>query len=146
MDLIQIAKRRQQEYRQLKIPVAERTKTFILFIDFRKAFDKVDRGILVRKMLDMGINPTLVKAFQSLLSNSKVQYENEIIDTTVGTPQGTCSDPVLWNLYETDLGRKLETVRTEGNLNRFVGNESMTGRRQGSLLMTWLLFVTTSSS
>lgn len=45
-----------KEYRRLKTPVARRKKQYVLFVDFAKAFDRVDRDILLQKMLERGYN------------------------------------------------------------------------------------------
>ena len=43
IDLIESAKAREAQYRADKVKVADRDRTFILFIDLQKAFDRVDR-------------------------------------------------------------------------------------------------------
>lgn len=57
MDVMNQAKEVQQRYRTAKVAVAQRQKSFVLFVDFRKAFDRMNRRILIDKMLRMGINP-----------------------------------------------------------------------------------------
>ena len=48
--MIKKAKEIQQNYRSQKTKVIERTKTYVLFIDFAKAFDKVNRVVLSNKL------------------------------------------------------------------------------------------------
>ena len=41
----------------------------VLLLDFSKAFDRINHNILLRKMRDMAIDPTLIEWVRSFLSN-----------------------------------------------------------------------------
>ena len=80
----------------------------ILLIDFRKAFDLIDHNILYNKMTDIELPPHLTVWFLSFLNNrsqyvsinssrSSTRYVN------AGTPQGTLSGPLDFNLMINDL-------------------------------------------
>ena len=58
----------------------------MLFIDYTKAFDKVDRVLLINKMLSRGYNPQLVQAIKNLISDTRVIVDGEEIPTQLGTP------------------------------------------------------------
>ena len=45
--------------------------TFLAFIDFKKAFDSVDRHLLLFKLSDIGINGNFYKAISSMYSNPR---------------------------------------------------------------------------
>ena len=60
MQMIRVAKRREAGYRSSRVPNYDRTKTFSLFIDFKKAFDMVDRRLLLLKMIKFGYSKELV--------------------------------------------------------------------------------------
>ena len=51
-----------------KIPIDKRPKYYMLFIDLAKAFDSIDRQILLDQMSKRGVNGSLVKAFANMLS------------------------------------------------------------------------------
>ena len=58
-----------------KVPVKHRTKPVVLFFDLKKAFDKVDRGRLIRKMLKMNIPNELIGAISATLQNTCVTVQ-----------------------------------------------------------------------
>ena len=58
-ECINKAKDIEQKYREIKVLNRDRTKTFVLFIDLKKAFDKVPRRKLIRKLELMGMDRSL---------------------------------------------------------------------------------------
>lgn len=48
----------------------EGMKPVLLFIDFRWAFDSLDWNILLRKMLTIGLDPTLVHLYYNIFKNT----------------------------------------------------------------------------
>ena len=58
------AKATEQQYRADRVKVAERERSFLLFIDFRKAFDVVNRQMLLEKMSKQGLSQQMVEAFR----------------------------------------------------------------------------------
>lgn len=81
------------------MPNRLRTKSYVIFIDFRKAFDKVPRHILIEAMIAKGIIPTLVEAFRQILSDTSMQINSNIIHTDKGVPQGAVTSPTLFNIF-----------------------------------------------
>ena len=82
--------------------------TFVAFIDMAKAFDCVDRNLLLYKLLMNGIDGYFYKAIKCLLSNtiSQVKVNNIYTDfftTTSGFRQGYALSPTLFSMFCNDL-------------------------------------------
>ncbi len=78
-----------------------------LFLDFMKAFDMVDHGIL-RKLAEFNINKNLRLWIQSFLDGRSQQVKlNSFLSTVspcpAGVPQGSVISPTLFNVYVNDV-------------------------------------------
>ena len=79
----------------------------MLFIDLAKAFDSIDRNILLKTMQDRNINGSLVKAFANMLAQTSMLIDGKKVQTNVGVMQGAVTSPVTFALYIDDLLRAL---------------------------------------
>ena len=100
--------------------------TFCAFIDLEKAFDWLNRDLLLHKLLSININGNMYFAIKSLLQNTKSKVSlsetvsTSLFDVTCGVRQGDPLSPTLFSLFINDLVDDLEQTGTTlcvGNVN-----------------------------
>ena len=76
----------------------------VVCLDFSKAFDTVDHGILLANLHKYGVHDTALKWFGDYLTNrmqyvtyNSIKSEQKMIDC--GVPQGYILGPLLFLLY-----------------------------------------------
>ena len=82
-------------------------RLYCCFIDYRKAFDFVDRGKLWSKLIKQGITGKMLQIIKSLYDNVKscVKYKgmlSEYYENKIGLFQGEVLSPILYSLYVND--------------------------------------------
>ena len=81
---------------------------YVAFIDFKKAYDTVDRGKLFDRLKSIGINGTFLKSLTAMYENPsyKIKLKNGYLDpirSNLGLKQGCPLSPMLFNLYIDDI-------------------------------------------
>ena len=84
--------------------IGRKKKLYTCFVDFKAAFDKVNRQALIYKLSCLGISRKFLLMYSNFIasSNAKVWDGSEFSDwfeTTAGVPQGCILSPLLFALF-----------------------------------------------
>ena len=103
----------------------KKSDTFVAFIDFSKAYDRINRQLLWYKLSRLGISDQFIHVLKSLYS--KVQCTAKInafvtdwFNVSVGLKQGCILSPVLFNEFMDDLVQMIREQKkgvTYGDVN-----------------------------
>jgi hypothetical protein len=108
---MQEVKNSQLEERRMRIPAVRRKLHAVIFIDFQKAFDRVDRSLLIRKLQAKNVNAFTVQAITALLNNTHGIIDLQEVQTLAGVPQGGVMSPSMFNMYIDDLLTELASTQ-----------------------------------
>ena len=92
----------------------EKKKVYVAFIDFSKFFDKINRHIMLYKLLKYGISGKIYNIIKSVYSKTsfaikiggKISPDFQAVN---GLKQGCCLSPILSNIFQNDLHTIFDT-------------------------------------
>lgn len=86
-----------------------------VYLDFAKAFDKINHKVLLKKLRLLGVGGKLFSILSSYLSNRKQfveisGFESDLLSVLSGVPQGSILGPLLFLIYVLDLPHNLKSI------------------------------------
>ena len=103
-------------------------RLYSCFIDFRKAFDTVNREALLYKLSQLGINGKYFDCIKHMYSHSKAKIKllnklSKSMDVKVGTEQGHPMSPELFKVFLLDLSHELNSSALDVEVPELNGTE-----------------------
>ena len=87
--------------------IRNNTTVFAAFIDLKKAFDFVDRNMLLYKLLQSNINGKMYDSIKNIYAHTtsciRINKLTEWFDCKSGVRQGDCLSPTIFSLFINDL-------------------------------------------
>ena len=90
-------------------------RVYCAFVDYSKAFDRIDRASLWVKLLKNGVNGKVLQVIHNMYKNAKscVKSCDKISDffsCDMGVRQGENLSPVLFSIYLNDFNESMKGI------------------------------------
>ncbi len=101
---------------------AKKLSTFAVFIDFSKAYDRINRDLLFQKIEKLGVHGRFIGTLRSMYSNVECAVRINGLLTNwfpvnTGLKQGCLLSPLLFNLYLNDLIQEVKDLNLGVDVN-----------------------------
>lgn len=101
---------------QLRLP---KSKLFTIFIDYKRAFDSIDRNILWQKLFYIGISSKIIRIIRNIYENIEICIRKDdeytgFVKPGLGLMQGDSLSALLFALYISDLNANLQSSGCPG--------------------------------
>ena len=83
----------------IEVFVRKKTKLFIVFVDFKKAYDLVPRNRLFEILIDLGCGATMLAALMAIYQDTSSILGSTIITSTIGVRQGSPTSCYLFVIF-----------------------------------------------
>lgn len=105
--------------------INNKESTFCAFVDFEKAFDWVNRDLLLYRLQQYNVNGKVYKAIRKLYSNtwSCIRLNSsytEFFNTKSGVRQGDNLSPTLFNIFLNDLVKEIKKLNIGINIDNII--------------------------
>jgi hypothetical protein len=106
----------------IKLRLISDKKVYAFFIDYKAAFDSINREALFYKLLKLGVSSKIVQVIRSLYENTEsmvwgTDSVSNSFKTECGLKQGCLLSPLIYSLYVNDLNDHLESGIKVAGLN-----------------------------
>ena len=104
-------------YGLIDILLYKKKRLYCAFLDYEKAFDKVNRSLLWQKLINNGITGKVLRVIQNLYSQAKScvavnsDYSN-FFCSNIGVRQGENLSPILFAMFLNDMKEFMSDVMT----------------------------------
>ena len=76
----------------------KKKKMFVVFVDFSKAYDRVPRHLLLRRLQAFGCGATMIKIISAMYNHTSMMLRSAMISTSIGVRQGSPTSCFLFTL------------------------------------------------